>query len=183
LRVVCASHQSLRTMIARGEFRQDLYYRLNGLTLELPPLAERADKQQLIRKILVAESEDERPLSIETDAFDCLCRYAWPGNIRELRNVIRTALAISDGGVVRLIDLPSEVRCGSAARGARKKPAPEMLQAVGEPALKPIALAERRALLEAIRASEGNMVRAAQALRISRSSLYRRCRQLQVPIR
>ena len=183
LRVVCASHQSLRTMIARGEFREDLYYRLNGLTLELPPLAERADKQQLIRKILVAESEDERPLSIETDAFDCLCRYAWPGNIRELRNVIRTALAISDGGVVRLIDLPSEVRCGSAVRGARKHPAPEMQQAVGEPALKPIAMAERRALMEAIRDNEGNMVRAAQALRISRSSLYRRCRQLQVPIR
>ncbi len=183
LRVVCASHQSLRTMIARGEFREDLYYRLNGLTLELPPLAERADKQQLIRKILVAESEDERPLSIETDAFDCLCRYAWPGNIRELRNVIRTALAISDGGVVRLIDLPSEVRCGSAACGARKKPAAEILHVEGEPALKPIELAERRALLEAIRASEGNMVRAAQTLRISRSSLYRRCRQLQVPIR
>ena len=121
LRVVCASHQSLRTMIARGEFREDLYYRLNGLTLELPSLAGRADKQQLIRKILVAESEDERPLSIETDAFDCLCRYAWPGNIRELRNVIRTALAISDGGVVRLIDLPSEVRM----RGCRAQRAKE----------------------------------------------------------
>jgi transcriptional regulator of acetoin/glycerol metabolism len=182
LRVVCASHQSLRAMIARGEFREDLYYRLNGLTLELPSLAERADKQELIRKILVAESEDGCPLSIAADAFECLCQYAWPGNIRELRNVIRTALAISDGGVVRLIDLPSEVRNDALTRKPPRA-SPPPLTDEGEATLKPVEAAERRALVDAIRAHEGNMVRAAQSLRISRSSLYRRCRHLHISFR
>ena len=98
LRVVCASHQNLRSMIARGQFREDLYYRLNGITLELPRLADRTDKDQLIRKLLGAETSDGRPVAIETDAFNVLLNYDWPGNIRELRNVIRTALAICDGG-------------------------------------------------------------------------------------
>src|SRR5512138_1494295 len=110
LRVICASHQNLRAMIARGEFREDLYYRLNGITLELPPLALRTDKERLIREFLAAETSDRRPAAIEVDAFEQLLAYRWPGNIRELRNVIRTALAICDGGVVRLRDLPSEVR-------------------------------------------------------------------------
>ena len=106
LRVVCASHQSLRSMIARGQFREDLYYRLNGITLELPRLADRTDKERLIRQLLSKETSDGRPAAIEMDAFRCLLTYDWPGNIRELRNVIRTALAICDGGVVRLRDLP-----------------------------------------------------------------------------
>ena len=106
LRVVCASHQNLRSMIARGQFREDLYYRLNGITLELPRLVDRTDKEQLIRKLLGAETSDGRPVAIETEAFQCLLEYDWPGNIRELRNVIRTSLAICDGGVVRLRDLP-----------------------------------------------------------------------------
>ena len=101
-------------MIARGEFREDLYYRLNGITLELPPLALRTDKERLIREFLAAETSDSRPAAIEVDAFEQLLAYRWPGNVRELRNVIRTALAICDGGVVRLRDLPSEVRDGDA---------------------------------------------------------------------
>src|SRR5690606_10983304 len=121
LHVICASHQNLRAMIARGTFREDLYYRLNGITLELPPLAQRTDKERLIRDFLAAETSDGRPAAIEMDAFQCLLSYSWPGNIRELRNVIRTALAICEGGVVRLSDLPSEVR-GHLA------PAPKALQ-------------------------------------------------------
>ena len=110
VRVISASHQNLRSMLSRGEFREDLYYRLNGITLELPPLAMRTDKERLIREFLAAETDDDRPAAIEIDAFGQLLAYRWPGNVRELRNVIRTALAICDGGVVRLRDLPSEVR-------------------------------------------------------------------------
>lgn len=188
LRVVCASHQHLRSMIARGQFREDLYYRLNGITLELPRLAERSDKDQLIRKLLGAETSDGRPVAIETDAFQCLLDYDWPGNIRELRNVIRTALAICDGGVVRLRDLPSEVRHGAAdAVAAAQAPT----DAVGEGdmpehlknALSPIEAAERQALVKAIKTTDGNMARAATLLQVSRSTLYRRCRRLGIPHR
>ena len=188
LRVVCASHQHLRSMISRGQFREDLYYRLNGITLELPRLADRTDKDQLIRKLLGAETSDGRPVAIETDAFQCLLDYDWPGNIRELRNVIRTALAICDGGVVRLRDLPSEVRHGAADAVAAAQAPTE--QAVGESVpehlrhtLSPIEAAERQALVTAIRTTEGNMARAATLLQVSRSTLYRRCRRLGIPHR
>jgi len=188
LRVVCASHQNLRSMIARGLFREDLYYRLNGITLELPRLADRTDKEHLIRKLLSAEANDGRPVAIETDAFQCLLDYNWPGNIRELRNVIRTALAICDGGVVRLRDLPSEVRHGPSAAGTAETQAPTFEAADsgvtdGGPPLSPIEAAERQTLVKAIRSTEGNMARAAAFLQVSRSTLYRRCRRLHIPHR
>ena len=94
LRVVCASNRDLRQLIAAGEFREDLYYRLNGILLDLPPLAERADKDVLIRRLLVEESG--KPYSIDAAALDLLESHTWPGNIRELRNVIRSAFAICD---------------------------------------------------------------------------------------
>ena len=181
LRVICASHQNLRAMIARGEFREDLYYRLNGITLELPPLAQRTDKERLIREFLAAETNDGRPAAIEVDAFQRLLDYEWPGNIRELRNVIRTALAICDGGVVRLNDLPSELRrvdsaaalAGVSTQSTVPVPAPA-IAAQG---------ATRQALLSAIRDCDGNMSRVAQVLGISRNTLYRRCKKLGIALR
>src|SRR5579885_1373866 len=109
LHVLAASHRNLREMIARGTFREDLYYRLNGITLELPALCERTDKERLIQHALAAETGNGRPAAIERDALQRLLAYSWPGNVRELRNVIRTALAICDGGVVRALDLPREI--------------------------------------------------------------------------
>jgi transcriptional regulator of acetoin/glycerol metabolism len=170
LRVICASHQNLRSMIARGEFREDLYYRLNGITLELPPLAQRTDKERLIREFLAAETSDGRPAAIEMDAFQQLLDYAWPGNVRELRNVIRTALAICDGGVVRLRDLPTEVR--QAAVSCTTSPI--------EPGV--AASAERESVARSIRDCDGNMSRAAEKLGVSRNTLYRRCKQLGIAL-
>jgi sigma-54 dependent transcriptional regulator, acetoin dehydrogenase operon transcriptional activator AcoR len=169
LRVVCASHQNLRDMIDRGQFRADLYYRLNGLTLELPKLAERADREQLINRMLRACNGED----IDSDALRCLCNYGWPGNIRELRNVMRAALAVCEDGIVRLMDLPTEVRHSDQTCAGTIAPA----------SLGPIEVAERQALIEAIRQTGGNMARAAQLLRVSRSTLYRRCKELEVPIR
>jgi transcriptional regulator of acetoin/glycerol metabolism len=171
LRVICASHQNLRSMISRGAFREDLYYRLNGITLELPPLALRTDKERLIREFLAAETSDDRPAAIEMDAFQRLLAYGWPGNVRQLRNVIRTALAICDGGVVRLRDLPSEVRDSEASETAT--PAPQ----VDRPPS-----AERDAVLQSIRECDGNMSRAAERLGISRNTLYRRCKRLGISL-
>ena len=184
LRVICASHQNLRTLLARGQFREDLYYRLNGITLELPPLAQRTDKERLIREFVAAETTDGRPAAIETDAFQRLLDYNWPGNIRQLRNVIRTALAICDGGVVRLRDLPSEVRettlrsepimAGAAFAGGDAEPH----RAVASDAQS----SERDELLKAIRDSKGNMSNAAKFLGVSRTTLYRRCRNLGIAV-
>jgi len=179
LRVICASHQDLRAMIARGEFREDLYYRLNGITIELPPLAQRTDKERLIREILAAESSDGRPAAIEVEAFQQLLHYSWPGNVRELRNVIRTALAICDGGVIRIEDLPSELRkCTAPPDHAEHKNGNDTLAAPIPP------LDDERAQIEqCIRECMGNMSRVAEQMGMSRNTLYRHCKRLGVPLR
>lgn len=184
LRVVCASHQNLRAMIARGLFREDLYYRLNGITLELPSLAQRTDKERLIREFLAAETSDGRPAAIEVDAFERLLAYGWPGNIRELRNVIRTALAICDGGVVRLKDLPSEVRVGATLHGATATAQPLIAEQEDRTARQnPLEVAAREALQQAIQDCDYNMSRAARLLGVSRNTLYRRCKRYDLPLR
>jgi len=189
LRVISASHRNLRDMIDNGSFREDLYYRLNGITLELPSLAQRSDKERLIRQIIASETRDGRPVAIELDAFQLLLAYPWPGNIRELRNVIRTALAICEGGVVSMQDLPHEIREGS--RSAAALPAPAATSALSLPAqlptatgaaVGPLEAAERDVLLATIEQNRWNMSRTAAQLAISRNTLYRKIKRYGIPI-
>jgi transcriptional regulator of acetoin/glycerol metabolism len=170
LHVIAASHRNLRDMIVRGAFRDDLYYRLNGITLELPALKDRADKERVIHRALAAETGNGRPAAIEMDALQRLLGYPWPGNIRELHNVIRTALAICDGGVVRRIDLPREIReTGDCADSPSSLPAVDAGAAAN-----PLQAAERTALAHVVEECHGNMTRAAAQLGISRNTLYRK---------
>lgn len=175
LRVICASHRKLRDMIEHGEFREDLYYRLNGITLELPSLAERGDKEALIRRYLATEADDRQPAAIEPVAFERLMAYPWPGNIRELRNVIRTALAISEGSVICLMDLPREIRDAATPPPNATQSAPADWHAAGsDTRINPLAAAERDALLHAIERHRWNMSLTAGSLGISRNTLYRK---------
>jgi transcriptional regulator of acetoin/glycerol metabolism len=171
LHVIAASHRNLREMISRSLFREDLYYRLNGITLELPALRDRADKERVIHQALAAESACGRPAAIETDALKGLMAYSWPGNIRELRNVVRTALAISDGGVIRQMDLPREIREGASD-----------ISMEGPKTVNPLQAAERAALLRVIEEHHGNMTRVAAELGMSRNTLYRRLKRHGVPL-
>ncbi len=188
LHVLAASHRNLREMIARGAFREDLYYRLNGITLELPALRERTDKERLVQHALAAETGNGRPAAIERDALQSLLAYAWPGNIRELRNVIRTALAICEGGVVRALDLPREIRDGEPPGGERPEGLSGRFQVslaasgadVVSGTLPPhnrLQAAERAALLRAIEELHGNMSRVAAELGVSRNTLYRKIKR------
>ena len=186
LHVLAASHRNLREMIANGTFREDLYYRLNGITLELPALRDRADKERVIHHALAAETGNGRPAAIEMDALQRLLAYPWPGNVRELRNVIRTALAICEGGVVRGIDLPREIREADSNSGSGS--APSSLQGttsgVGEPSspVNPLKAAERAALVRVIAECHGNMTRVAAQLGMSRNTLYRRMKRHSIPL-
>ncbi|HEY4873081.1 MAG TPA: sigma-54-dependent Fis family transcriptional regulator [Steroidobacteraceae bacterium] len=181
LHVLAASHHNLREMIARGTFREDLYYRLNGITLELPALAQRADRERVIHRVLGAETTDGRPAAIEMDALERLVAYPWPGNIRELRNVIRTALAICDGGVVRQIDLPREIREQGAPSAAVAAPvASAAPAAVASAAANPLQAAERATLLSTIENCRGNMTRTAELLGMSRTTLYRKLKRHEI---
>jgi transcriptional regulator of acetoin/glycerol metabolism len=189
LHVIAASHRNLREMIARGEFREDLYYRLNGITLELPRLADRSDRERVIHRALAAETHNGRPAAIEVDALQRLVAYPWPGNIRELRNVIRTALAICDGGVVRLMDLPREIRepLYTSATVAPLAPVASAATPIEceplETCANPLQAAERAALLRVIEKCRGNMTHAAEHLGVSRNTLYRKMKTHGIPTR
>ena len=170
LHVLAASHRDLREMIAQGSFREDLYYRLNGLTLELPALCERADKERVIRLTLAAQVRRAGAVRIEPEALERLLAYPWPGNVRELRNVVRTALAICDGGIIRLADLPGQIGApeGMSAAPPASPPAyrKDLLRAL-----------ERTTLLRVIDVNRGNVSRAAADLGVSRNTLYRKMKR------
>ena len=169
--VVSATHQSLSTLIANKSFREDLYYRLNGATLKLPSLRQRLDKQYLINAIFAIESKNEFYLA--PDALSVLVLYSWPGNIRQLINVARYALAISEHNQVKLDCLPDEVcesvntspvdvSIVSANEDERSIELPSVLCTKGE------------VLLEALRRHKWNISAASNELNVSRSTIYRK---------
>jgi len=173
LRVICASHRNLRELLARGMFREDLYYRLNGITLELPGLAARRDKENLIRKCMASEIAAGSSATIESAALDRLAAYNWPGNVRELRNTIRTALAICENSVIRVSDLPAEI--GQPTQySSRAAATPEQDISLEH--------AEREALLRVIEKNDWVMSHVATQLGISRNTLYRKIKRHGIPL-
>ena len=164
IRVIAASHRDLRQMIDAGQFREDLFYRLNGAILRLPALRERADKGYLIEKVFAELSQQrQRPPRIRGDAMSALLGYAWPGNIRELRNVLQYALATCEDGEITAADLPEECLQGVGARQP-EAPAPVLEVAAGDPAAQ---------LTETLRRHRWNVSAAARELGLSRPTVYR----------
>jgi transcriptional regulator of acetoin/glycerol metabolism len=178
--VISATHRDIRRMIQDGEFREDLYYRLNGITLHLPLLRDRSDKADLIRTLLQEENSDQESIEIAEDAFHKLLDYAWPGNIRQLRNALRTASALCRDGIIRLSNLPQEILhtetraiapAGIAASMAGNVEAAAAAMNLPSAALRD---AECAALLRELERMHWNISRTAQALGISRNTLYRK---------
>jgi sigma-54 dependent transcriptional regulator, acetoin dehydrogenase operon transcriptional activator AcoR len=111
--IICATHRNLREMIAQNQFREDLYYRLNGLVVRLPPLRERADLRAVVRRMLEWINADDAlthaRLTIDDEVMAVFERYAWPGNCRQMANLLRTAAAMADDdGRIRLDHLPDD---------------------------------------------------------------------------
>ena len=174
IRLVSASHRDLKAMVAEGRFREDLYYRLQGITLTLPPLRERQDRRALIRHILAIECGDREDAVLSEGALQQLEAYAWPGNIRQLRNVLRTALAMREGREITIHDLPEEI--GRAAPALRDE------AAKAAPALSSLEQAERDAILQNLEKCRWNVTLAARQLNISRNTLYRKMKSLDISL-
>jgi sigma-54 dependent transcriptional regulator, acetoin dehydrogenase operon transcriptional activator AcoR len=176
LHVISATHRDVLQMIQNGEFREDLYYRLNGVTLHLPLLRDRGDKADLIRTLLREENAGQDGIKIDQDAFGKLMEYSWPGNIRQLRNAVRTASALCREGVIRASNLPQEIL------DTEPRPAPlvaangDTAAAAGAESSPSAALreAECAALLRELERMRWNISRTAQTLGISRNTLYRK---------
>jgi sigma-54 specific flagellar transcriptional regulator A len=112
VRIVCATHRDLRAMVERGEFREDLYYRLSGITLEVPALRERiSDLPLLCDAILerIARERGEAQKGLSREAIELLARHRWPGNVRELENALRAVSVLSDGEVIEAHDFVDHV--------------------------------------------------------------------------
>jgi transcriptional regulator of acetoin/glycerol metabolism len=165
VRVISASHRDLVEQVAAGQFREDLFYRLNGLVLQLPPLRERSDKLQLLQHLLGEEARGQL-VHLDDRAQQTLLDYHWPGNVRQLRNVLRTLVALCEDGVIRHAELPMEIRRLPALSGASESPDSA-----------PLDDAERVALLKVLEAQYWHMTRSAEQLGISRNTLYRKLRK------
>jgi sigma-54 dependent transcriptional regulator, acetoin dehydrogenase operon transcriptional activator AcoR len=177
LHVISATHRDVQLMIDNGEFREDLFYRLNGTTLQLPLLRDRGDKAELIRCILVEENPGQKSIDIAEDAFAKLLTYSWPGNIRQLRHALRTASALCCDNIIRLSNLPQEIlnAAPSAMAPAGEEQRFSASIASGVPATgDALRDAEHMALLRELEKTHWNISRTARALGISRNTLYRK---------
>jgi DNA-binding NtrC family response regulator len=171
LRIIAATHRDLERMIADGAFRTDLFYRLDVVRIEIPPLRERReDVPLLVSHFIAKHARRTRAIEgVEDDAVELLCAHDWPGNVRELENVIESALATAKGPRLRAADLQS--RWSSLAFGSLPGAAK-----AGSAAAIPLSLAryERAALERALAEARGDARTAARLLGIGRSSLYRK---------
>src|SRR6266545_2705567 len=165
-RVVAATNRDLEGAVKSGKFREDLYYRLNVVTIRIPPLRERREDVPLLAEHFAAKHGRGEGATVSAEARELLQAYHWPGNVRELENVIARALALNPSGVVVPADLPDRLRDGPAAEPARGLPLP--------PGFRPTLddLGRRYAAL-VLSECQGNKTRAAELLGIDRKTLYR----------
>jgi transcriptional regulator of acetoin/glycerol metabolism len=192
--LISASHQRLPDLVREGRFREDLYYRLSGIELLLPALRERTDKRELIHGVLEAEGGHGTALSAEAERL--LMGYAWPGNIRQLRHVLRTAAALADGATIECAHLPAlqdsaappvPVLAVPLALVAPAGSSAPLAHASADNAsaplkLNPIQANERQVLLQMLEQHRWNVSNVAKALDVSRNTLYRKLHKLHIEI-
>ena len=169
VRFIAATHRDLQKDVQTGHFRQDLFYRLNVIALQLPPLAERADDIPLLVNHFLAQKRrgmKKEIDAIEPEAMDLLCRYSWPGNVRELENIMERAVALKNGPVILVADLPDYIR-NQSIETYRYHPSD----------IPTLEEQEKRYIQWVLERSEGNKTRAARVMGIDRVSLWRKLKR------
>jgi len=177
--IIAATNRLLRALVEQGEFREDLFYRLNIFPVTLPPLRERREDIPLLVELFLAQYNRElhkNVLGIDKTAMAVMQAYHWPGNIRELRNLIERAMLMARGGVLTLADLPTELKKPAAAPPAEKESHAAPTFAFGPEGVD-IRDVERSLLLMALEQTAWNQSRAAALLRMSRDQLRYRVKK------
>jgi two-component system, NtrC family, response regulator AtoC len=169
VRIIAATNRDLRTLIEDGRFRDDLFYRLSVVTVELPPLRERREDIPLLLQHFLGKHCERYQLAIPSltdDATDLLMRYTWPGNVRELENAIERLLVLGKSDVIRTEDLPSQIRQAKSRVSAINLKLPDEGINLEE--------VEKEILIQALERQEWNQTRAARYLNLSRKTLRAR---------
>ena len=189
VQIVCATHRNLLDLVVDGRFREDLYYRLNGMKLNLLAVRHRTDKSPLVHCLLalVAHEAGRDGITIEASALAALLAYPWPGNLRQLSNVLRAAMALNDDNRITLDDLPSEIE--SAARDNL----PESMPYIEHPTdINTMPLSgglifeveddgnECMQLMATLKKNKWNVTRAAQSMGVCRATVYRKMAKFQI---
>ena len=207
VRVIAATNKPLEKAVADREFREDLFYRLNVVRIEIPPLRERKEDIRLLVNYFlkkIAQGQKQATKSISPEAQDFLEQYPWPGNVRELENVIQRAIVVTKGDVILPLDLPPSI-LQSLPRPVQRtetpttesRPGPAIPSASGEldlgtigrllfdwarttPSLKVIPAVERELIINALAETKGNQVQAAKLLGITRATLRKRVEKFKI---
>ena len=179
--MIAATNANLEEMVGSGSFRKDLYYRLNVIPIHLPPLSDRREDipllaQSLLRKVSQRENTPRPEVAFSQEAMRKLMAYSWPGNIRELENIIERALALTPGkSQLELQDLPSELQANESSISVAEVALPEngldLRQHVHE--------IERKLIDSALDRTAGNKRKAAELLNINRTTLVEKAKRLE----
>jgi transcriptional regulator with PAS, ATPase and Fis domain len=175
VRVIAATNRDLEAAYKVGTFRKDLYFRLNVVTVQIPPLRERrSDMVALVRSFLSRYGPDEN-IQVTPAAMTCLFQYDWPGNVRELENCIERAIALGNHRLIDVLDLPAAIR---ATASGISLPAPELIPTPG--AATDLEQIERETILRVFQQVGGDKVQAGKMLGISRATLYRKLKRYNI---
>jgi len=166
-RLVCATHTNLEQQVADGRFREDLFYRINVFSIQVPPLRERPEEILALTNFFVekyARAMGKPIVKVSPEAEAVLLAYRWPGNVRELENAVERAMVIGHGAVLEVHDLPVTARNGAA----------------DEPQARSLSALEKEHIARVLRECEGNVTHAAKVLGIDRATLYNKLRRYEL---
>ncbi|HWI55524.1 MAG TPA: sigma 54-interacting transcriptional regulator, partial [Desulfobacteria bacterium] len=175
IRIIAATNQNLGQLVEEGDFRADLFYRLNVMSITIPPLRDRDEDIILITQNLVTKISkmfNRRVVRISTQFMQAVKKYPWPGNIRQLENVLERSINLVDKGILELEHLPEEIRPKLKPDTKQKKDEQE------EPSqILPLWIIEKNAIEQALHLSGGKIIKAAKALGIGRNTLHRKIKE------
>ncbi|KAB2870983.1 MAG: sigma-54-dependent Fis family transcriptional regulator [Bacteroidales bacterium] len=178
VRIIVATNENLLEMVNRGNFREDLYHRLNEFSIRVAPLYERKSDLLIFAKTFLDQANHELGKNIngfDSDVMDILMSYSWPGNLRELKNVIRRAVLLEQNSMISLISLPIEIiKKDNLSTGDAKKPDTDNLREMKEKA-------EYELIMSTLEKVRFNKSKAAQLLDIDRKTLYNKMKQYGIP--
>ena len=186
MRIIAATNKDLRILIQQGLFREDLFFRLNGISLTIPPLRERPEEIEALIQTFVAQAcrqLEREPVGVPEDVTALLLRHSWPGNVRELKNVIERAVVLCDEPALRPANLPAAILAAVESSAPRPAVARDPESAAGRPKTmhEDVRSLERLRIIEALHKCNGNQTAAAKLLGISRRTLTTRLAEFGLP--